>query len=238
MKLRALMHTLFSRFLILCVLIIYIPLLLIVMIMPLSWVRKSGMVYYFVYWFYWLALKSSLLKITYEGVENIPDEPLIFVANHQSSLDIPLVGLLVKGNPHIWLAKQELTESILLRFILPRLSVLVEPTLPTSAMRSLVNLLKTVEKDHQHIMIFPEGSRFTDGKVHKFYGGFALLAKKTGRKVIPVHIYDAYKVYPPESFLIHNHPIHVVVGKPFELQPDESDKAFTERVYKWFVTDK
>ena len=48
--------------------------------------------------FYWAALKCTLVPIDYKGLKNIPHEPCIIVANHQSSIDIPLVGALSEIN--------------------------------------------------------------------------------------------------------------------------------------------
>jgi len=87
-------------------------------------------------------------------------------------------------------------------------------------------------------MIFPEGGRYTDGTVHDFYGGFVILAKKTGRPVVPVRIFGVHKVYPPDTFWVQKYPITVVVGKPFVYQEGDTDQAFKDRVYQWFIEQK
>jgi 1-acyl-sn-glycerol-3-phosphate acyltransferase len=102
-------------------------------------------------------------------------------------------------------------------------------------MLSLRKIINLVNNHHRNLMIFPEGSRYTDGKIHDFFGGFVMLAKKIGRPVVPVCICGVNKVYPPESLLVYWHPITVVVGTPFVIQPDESDEQFKRRVHSWFV---
>jgi 1-acyl-sn-glycerol-3-phosphate acyltransferase len=84
-------------------------------------------------------------------------------------------------------------------------------------------------------MIFPEGTRRTDGKVHEFYAGFVTLAKKTGRPVVPVRIFGVNEVYPPEQFWIHYCPIKVVVGEPMVIGETEDDESFKNRVHAWFL---
>lgn len=187
--------------------------------------------------YYYLALKCSLLPVRFEGLEYLPKESAVFVANHQSSLDIPLVGILARGKPHVWLAWEKLIErSVFLRFLLPRFAVLVDSTDKYKAMRSLLRIIQySTNGFDSSIMIFPEGGRFTDGKVHEFFGGFVILAKKTGKPVVPVRIFGAHKAYPPGSFLVHRHPIRVVVGRPCVLKEAESDEAFKQRVYNWFL---
>jgi 1-acyl-sn-glycerol-3-phosphate acyltransferase len=173
--------------------------------------------------------------VHYEGLENIPSEPAIIAANHQSVLDVPLVGLTAKSYPHIWLAWSELFERPFHYFILSRIAIPLDVTSPLKAMRSLINVLDTIGAYRMHAIIFPEGSRFTDGRVHDFFAGFVIMAKKTGRPVVPVCIFNAHKVYPPHSLLVYWNPITVVVGKPMYMRTDESDDAFRDRVYEWFT---
>jgi 1-acyl-sn-glycerol-3-phosphate acyltransferase len=209
----------------------------ILLLMPEKW-RFNKAYYWFFHIFYWICLKATFLPITFVGAETAPTQPAIFIANHQSTLDIPLVGSLVDAYPHIWIAKEELLELKLIGPILRRVALLVDMTTPQKAMRSLVRLMELSEKEQQHIMIFPEGTRHTDGIVHDFFLGFAILAKKTGRPVVPVYIDNAYMVYPTGVFWAQYYPITVTVGMPFFFQEDETEEAFKDRVYQWFVTQQ
>lgn len=234
----ALARTLISRFLLLILMIIYFVPVIIFMIVPAKYRYQSRVIFKFVDWFYRSVLTFSFLPIKYVGVENIPQGPVIFAANHQSSLDIPLIGKLAHGVPHVWLAKSELMESPILRWVLPRTTVLVDQTSPKKAVRSLVEIIDLVNGKYCHLMIFPEGGRYTDGSVHEFFRGFAILAKKLGRPVVPIRIFGVNKVYPPDTFLVHWYPIKVVVGPPCVYQENEDDEAFVQRVYQWFIEQK
>jgi 1-acyl-sn-glycerol-3-phosphate acyltransferase len=64
--------------------------------------------------------------------------------------------------------------------------------------------------------------------------GFVILAKKTGRPVVPICIVNLNKVYPPNSFWVYRHPIRAIVGIPMTLQEGESDIQFRDRVVAWF----
>lgn len=228
-------RTIFSRFLLFLIMVVFFIPTLIFIIMPDKWRHNNRLVYFIVDIFYRLLLRSALVPISYEGLSNIPDGPVIFAANHQSSLDIPLIGRLTKGVPHLWLATRELMKSPILRWILPRLAVIVDTRSPLRAMRCIIKIIKLVNGSRQHMMIFPEGGRFEDGKIHAFFGGFVILAKKTGRPVVPVCIIGANIVYPPTSFLVHWHPIRIVVGKPFIYSEHDTDEKFKKRVRDWFV---
>lgn len=229
------LRTIFSKILLILIVIVFFPLFIVMLVVPKQWLMRSKLFFFFVELFYRVVLRCSLLPITFIGKERVPKEPAIFVANHQSSLDIPLVGALVKHTPHVWLAKEELMEWRFLRFILPRVAVLVDPTSPVKAMRSLIEIIKLVNGTGAHLMIFPEGTRHTDGEIHDFYAGFVLLAKKTGRPVVPVRIFGVNEVYPPDQFWIHYRPIKVVVGEPMSMGETDDDETFKQRVYDWFT---
>ncbi len=231
-------HTLFSRFILILAIIICLPFIIVVMLLPQKYRYQSRIVFWGVRFFYWIIVRLSFVPVTYIGVDAIPEEPVIFAANHQSSIDIPLLGLVTpRGKPHVWLASAHLMTWSFLKWILPRLAVLVDTSSREKSMRSLLNLVRLVQDKNIDIMIFPEGSRFPDDVVHKFYGGFAILAKQLNRPVVPVYIAGVNKVYPPNTFWVQWHPITVVVGEPFVMQRDESIDEFKDRVHAWFVKE-
>ena len=216
------------------VLLISIPTLIFIFL-PEKWRYDNKLYFWLSDLFFKATLLITFLPIEIEGKENIPKEPAIIAPNHQSALDIPLVGALLDGYPHIWMAWAKLKE-YWMGIVLRRMAILIDLSTSMSAMRSLVQALKMLEGKKRHVIIFPEGGRYIDGnKVHDFFGGFVIIAKKTGRPVVPVLILDAYKVYPPGSFFIHRHPIKVKVGKPFYYQEGEEDKEFKARVRQWFL---
>lgn len=236
MNIGMVVRNLFSRFLLIVVTIIFLIPIIIFICIPEKYRYRYPIFFTPIHWFYVAILKGSMLPITYKGLENIPkDKSVIFAANHQSTLDIPLVGVLSKGVPHVWLAKAELMDSIFIRWIVPLISVLVDVSSPRNAMLSLRKIVNIVNNHHRNLIIFPEGTRHIDGKVHKFFGGFAIIAKKTGRPVVPVCIVGINKAYPPETFWVHLYPITVIVGKPFMYEAHDTDETFINRVHGWFV---
>lgn len=185
--------------------------------------------------FYKLSCAASFLPITIIGKENLPHGPAIYAANHQSALDIVLVGSLLNFHPHFWFFKVELSTTPFLGKMLKRMNVAVDRSTPRSALRGLLEGIRLAQGNNRSLVIFPEGGRYMDGKIHDFLSGFAILARKTGFPVVPIMIENAYKVYPPGSFYIRYYPITIRIGKPCVLGAEESDHAFIERVYRWFV---
>jgi len=231
-----LLRTLLSYLLLgLILAIIAIPCLIFILL-PAKWRYDNKLFFWLSYFFYKSTLWVSFVPITVVGKENIPDEPSIIVPNHQSSLDIPLVGALMNGYPHIWMAWANLQRFYVLGIFLRRMAILIDTSSPMKAMRSLIQAINMMKEAKRHVIIFPEGGRYIDGnKIHDFFSGFVIIAKKTGRPIVPVLILNAYKVYPPGSFLIHRYPVKVIVGKPFYYKEGESDAACRNRVRSWFV---
>lgn len=125
------------------------------------------------------------------------------------------------------------------KFILPRFTVLIDMSSPTKGMRSLINSINMINNgQRRHAILFPEGTRYTDGSVHEFFSGFVILAKETGRPVVPIRIFNANKAYPPETFWINPCTIKLVIGEPMMMKEDETNEAFKDRIYAWFLEQK
>lgn len=234
----ALLRTLLSRFLLLLFMIAYVPVLLICMCFSQKTLFKSKLFFVVCDFFYRYMTVFSFLPVTFKGKENIPTAPAIYAANHQSSLDIVLLGQLVKRRPHVWLATVDLLQSPILRFIIPKVAVIVDTVNPMKAMRSLLQVIKIINGNRMNIMIFPEGGRYADGEMHEFFSGFVILAKKTGFPVVPVRIFGLNRAYPRDAFIVNRVPITVVIGAPMHYQEHETDDQFKDRIYRWFLEQK
>lgn len=238
MKLSVVIYTLFSRLLLLIIsCILALPAAFLIFVVPQRY-RYNRLYFWFSWLMYYLIIKISLLPITVQGKEHLPKDPAIYVANHSSSLDIPVLGVLLNGHPHVWFAMKWLTHFWFFRLLLPRVAVLVDMDNPQSNVRSLIRTIQMVKRHNMNIMIFPEGARFIDDKVHSFYGGFVLLAKKIGLPIVPIRLFNLEKVYPPNTFWVHYYPVRIVIGKPIHVQDDETDEQCKERVYQWFLDQK
>lgn len=233
-----LLRTFLSRFFLLLFMVAYLPILLLCMCFPQRILFKSRIFFWICDIFYHYMTVFSFLPVTIKGKENIPHDPAIYAANHQSSLDIVLLGQLVNRRPHVWLATADLLKSPILRFVIPRVAVIVDTITPMKAMRSLLQVIKIVNGDKMNIMIFPEGARYSDGAIHEFFSGFVMLAKKTGFPVVPVRIFGLDRAYPRDAFIVNRVPITVVIGKPMYYQEHETDEHFKDRVYQWFLDQK
>ena len=138
-------------------------------------------------------LKVTGVTLTVEGLENIPKEgPCVFVGNHRSYYDIPLL-LASLDKPHGILAKEELGKIPLLNRWMKLLGcVFVQRDDLRASVRALNDATAIVESGRSFV-IFPEGTRYKgeEGGAGEFKAGAFRIAVKTGAPVVPVAISGA-----------------------------------------------
>lgn len=232
---RSIVYTLTSRFLLILTLLLFaLPGFILIVLVPQKY-RYNRCFFIVTDLFFKTVLACSLLPITIKGDRNVLRDPSIVIANHSSSLDIPLIGSLLHAHAHIWLAMQWLLQFWTFKYLLPRVAIIVDMDSTYTSVRSLIKIIRMVREQSMHIIIFPEGGRFVDGSVHDFYAGFVMLSKRTGYPVVPIKLIDAYKVYPPDSFWLQYHPIEIIIGKPMHQTDTETDEQFKQRVHDWYT---
>lgn len=231
-----LMRTLLAYSIIGVVSLVFILPCFLIACLPARWRLDNRLFFRLLDWFYKSVFFASFRPVQRIGPENLPQTAAIFVGNHQSALDIPVMGSLCNGFPQVWLVLAYYVDAPVLGFFIRRMFIPVDSAHAGKAARSLLQVYRFI-KDHQrHLMIFPEGARFTDGEIHKFFEGFAVLAKKTGRPVVPVFMPNNRFIYPPGSFYIYPGSIKIIIGEPFLYQEGETDEQFTSRVRDWFIS--
>lgn len=80
------------------------------------------------------------------------------------------------------------------------------------------------------VILFPEGTRSRTGDIGPFKPGVGLLARRTGRPVLPVRIIGAHAVLPPGARLPRRGAVEVRFGLPLNAAGDEEPHAFVARL--------
>jgi 1-acyl-sn-glycerol-3-phosphate acyltransferase len=238
MKLLVLIRTLVCYLLCGIGLLVFIPPCFIIACLPSRYRYGNRLFFTLLGYFYTWVTYATLNPVRYEGYENLPTSPALFIANHQSSLDIPVLGSLCRGYSHTWLVLAYYVNTPVLGFFITRMFVPVDPSSTEKAAGSLRRVIRYIEEHAAHLIIFPEGGRHNDGRIHEFYEGFAVVAKRTKRPVIPVYLPTLAKIYPIYSFYVYSAPLDIIIGKPLYIQDDETESAFTLRVHNWFTTEQ
>jgi 1-acyl-sn-glycerol-3-phosphate acyltransferase len=120
----------------------------------------------------------------------------MFVANHNSWMDIPFMGATIGWRNYKFVAKKELEKvPILSAAIVTADNLMVDRKDKRSGLRTLRTGMEFM-KNGIHLCTFPEGTRSRDGHLKDFLGGAFKMAHKVGAPVIPLSIVGAQKVQP------------------------------------------
>lgn len=230
-----LLHTFLVRFLLFIICIPLIPVVLIAGCLSSASRFSSKLLFNIIDFFYAIVLRCLLIPVEYKWINQMPTEPAIIIANHQSSLDIVLIGIVFKGNPHIWLARSELMNTLVLRWVLTIFAQVIDVHNARSTAITLRNAITLASKTNAHIALFPEGSRSSNGVLQSFFDGYVLLAKKLKRPVVPIYIHNLCNVYPRGSFFIKRVPVQVIIGPAFHLAHYNEEKQFKNAIQDWFT---
>jgi 1-acyl-sn-glycerol-3-phosphate acyltransferase len=139
----------------------------------------------------------------------------IYMSNHQSNFDIPVLysALPVQFR---WLAKAELFRiPIFGRSMRGAGYISIDRSNRQSAFRSLAEAADAI-RHGTSVMIFPEGTRSTDGNLLPYKKGGFVMAVDAAVPIVPVVISGTHAIMPKGRLLIRRQLVHVHVGPPIE----------------------
>jgi 1-acyl-sn-glycerol-3-phosphate acyltransferase len=178
----------------------------------------------------------ALWRYEMRGRDRIPREgPVLYVANHQSHLDPPAVGLLVTDRPCAFLARKTLFDNKLFGLLLRTLG-----SVPLDRDRTGIGALRFALDElnaGRCVLLFPEGMRSADGALCRFRSGFLLLARRANATVVPVAVEGFFDVWPRSRSKPHLRGWSAgEVCEPFApgeldaLEPDEAVERVRRRI--------
>jgi 1-acyl-sn-glycerol-3-phosphate acyltransferase len=179
------------------------------------------------------------VKVSVKGLEHIdPRVPYLYMANHQSMFDI-LSLLAYLPVQFRWLAKKELFHIPVFGYSMARAGYIsIDRSDRRSAHKSLLEAARKIAGGVS-VVIFPEGSRSTDGRIRPFKAGGFHLAIRSGRPIVPVVISGAREVMPKGRLRIRPGHIRVSVNPPIDTTSykDKAKKELMERVHSIMEQD-
>lgn len=189
------------------------------------WDRDGRTQHRFAQMWSWLILHTIASPPRVTGMERINfARPHVFVANHSSALDIPVLYTSIPRQFRI-VAKEELFRYPFMGWHLRRSGqVPIALDAKLSSMRSLLRAVPGL-KAGMPLVVFPEGGRSPDGKIQPFMSGAAYIAIKAGVSIIPMAIIGTYEALPMNSFHIRPGKIDLVVGRPIPTKDCSSHDA-------------
>jgi 1-acyl-sn-glycerol-3-phosphate acyltransferase len=148
-----------------------------------------------------ISLKIAGISVSVEGKENISEPPYLFMANHQSALDI-YVLLATMPIPFKFIAKQELFKVPFLGWAIKRARYIsIDRANPREALKAIEGAGQKI-RDGMTVLIFPEGTRSKDGHLLPFLKGGFFLASRAQVPVVPIAIVGTSALNPTGSILI------------------------------------
>eukprot|EP00189_Rhodosorus_marinus_P010299 CAMPEP_0184737754 /NCGR_PEP_ID=MMETSP0315-20130426/524_1 /TAXON_ID=101924 /ORGANISM="Rhodosorus marinus, Strain UTEX LB 2760" /LENGTH=295 /DNA_ID=CAMNT_0027205119 /DNA_START=253 /DNA_END=1141 /DNA_ORIENTATION=- len=152
-------------------------------------------------WFFMVPMYAIGVRPRYIHGENLPpaDEAVVYVANHQSYLDIFCFGFI--GLHHKFVSKIEILRVPIIGTAMQmKGDVALRRGNRKSQLQTYRDMLNTI-KNGNSLVIFPEGTRSETGKMRKFQSGAFKAAKATGAKVVPLTITGTREAMPNSALL-------------------------------------
>ncbi len=164
------------------------------------------------------------------GAENVPPgQAYVYMSNHQSHLDIPMLYATLPSPSIRMLAKKELFDIPLWgRGLRAAEFVEVDRGNHASAMRSIEYAAKLI-REGVSIYLAPEGTRSLDGSIGKLKKGGFHLALGTRAPIVPVAIRGTIDVMRRGDTLMRSgQRVEVTIGSPIEVEGRELDELMQE----------
>ena len=158
----------------------------------------------------------SLVRVKVYGRENISrGQSYVFVANHQGAYDIfSIYGYL--GHNFRWMMKKSLERIPLVGYSCKVSGHIFVDNSSPSAVKATMEAAERRLAGGMSVVVFPEGSRTLDGRMHAFRRGAFSLAVEFGLPVVPITIDGAYTILRRGSFLPRPGRITLTIHKPIE----------------------
>ena len=187
------------------------------------------------------ALFLAGTKVTVIGKEKIPtEEPVLYVANHRSYFDIPLLYINCPG-PTGFIAKMQLKRIPILNWWVTRLhGFFLDRENIREGMKVILAAIDGI-KNGISCAICPEGTRGKEGSdvdMLPFHEGSFKIATKTGCLIVPVSITNSSDVFEDHMPSVHAVPVIVEFGDPIDPKTLEGDaKKFPGRYVHGIMTE-
>jgi len=171
-----------------------------------------------------------------EGRDNVPPSgPAVIAANHQSFCDSLFLPLAMARRV-TFLAKAEYFDSRQTAWFFKAIGQIPIQRQGGDASARALATAREVLDEGKLIALYPEGTRSTDGRVHRGRTGVARLALETGVPVVPVGISGTDAIQPRGSrWLRPFRPVRVSFGTPMRFESAslvdaETGRTSTERL--------
>jgi 1-acyl-sn-glycerol-3-phosphate acyltransferase len=159
-----------------------------------------------------LALVGVRVEVT--GLKALdPKQAYIFTPNHQSFIEVPLMVTYINRNP-AYLAKKEVFKFPIFGYGIGLIGcVPVDRSHSPSAVESARRATENLRRGKSYV-VYPEGTRSPDGRLHPFKKGAFMMALDAGVPVVPVSISGATRIMPKARMKIYPETVRITLHEP------------------------
>lgn len=178
---------------------------------------------YFIGWSLFFIFFKLYLNVKVVGRENVPRKgPFIFVSNHSSYLDPPLLGTSVYRSLN-YMARDNLFKRPCFGGIMRGVHAfpVKRGRGDLAAIRESLRILR----QGKPLVIFPEGTRSKDKSLLRpAKAGIGFIVSKARVPVVPAYIDGSFDALPRGPKTLKRRPVRVYIGKPIDFTKSSSDK--------------
>ncbi|BCD85604.1 lysophosphatidic acid acyltransferase [Pseudomonas solani] len=181
----------------------------------------------------WLAKTVAGVRYEVHGLDNIPAEPCVILAKHQSTWETFFLSGFFE--PLSQVVKRELLFVPFFGWAMALLKpIAIDRNNPKAALKQLAKQGDERLKQGAWVLVFPEGTRVPVGQMGKFSRGGTALAVNAGMPVLPI-AHNAGSFWPKEGWSKRPGTIQVVIG-PLMFAEGSGPRAIAElndRAHAW-----
>ena len=165
-----------------------------------------------------IILWTAGVKVKVFGLENIdPNNDYVFVSNHCSNFDIPVVITSIPNQIRL-VAKKELSKIPFMGWSL-RMGdyILIDRANRNDSMKSLEDGVSKLQNGRS-VLMFAEGTRSVTGEIREFKKGPFLLAIKAQVPVVPVTINYTQNIMVKNTLIVKSGTVEIHIEKPISTK--------------------
>jgi 1-acyl-sn-glycerol-3-phosphate acyltransferase len=177
-------------------------------------------------------------RLTVEGRNHLPASPFIICSNHSSHIDSAVL-MTASGLPFsafaLLGASDYFFDSWKVRFVVSRFMNVIpidRQAQPKSLQRSLAMCNDFLQRTQGNLILYPEGTRSSNGEMHAFKKGAGLFAVALGVPVVPAYIEGAHKILAKGKNVPRLGTVTVRFGEPIRFASNLSDPLLAREVRK------
>ena len=182
---------------------------------PLYWGGVGGLMFF---------VRCVGVRVHVKGLERIPPGPCIFAANHTSSADAPAVVWSIPRRIAVLLKRSLFQYPIVGQAFRLAHFIPVDRFDRDSAIVSMEKATEAIRAG-QSFLIYPEGTRSSDGRLQELKKGTAVMAIKAGVPIVPIACSGAHRVMEKRKLYVRPGDITVEFLAPI----DASQYTFEQR---------